>query len=123
MFSKFQEFFGRILGGSVPSGETGVNGQGGSVNSGLPKDLHLAFLVRILNKLAVLYNFRYAARHLPGKDNAAADALSRLNVARFKRLMPDADSQATEVPNDLIMSLILGKSKRHCNSLSETLSH
>ena len=29
-----------------------------SVNSGLPKDLHLAFLVRLLNKLAVLYNFR-----------------------------------------------------------------
>ena len=94
-----------------------------SVNSGLPKDLHLAFLVRLLNKLAVLYNFRYAARHLPGKDNAAADALSRLNVARFKRFMPDADSQATDVPNYLIMSLILGKSKRHCNSLSETLSH
>lgn len=79
-----------------------------SLNSGLPRDRHLAFLVRHLSKLAVIHSFRYRARHLPGKENPAADALSRLNVNLFKELMPSADTDPTEVSPDFLLYLLQG---------------
>ena len=77
-----------------------------ALNSGLPSNRHLAFLVRHLSKLAVIHSFRYRAVHLPGKENKAADALSRLNINLFRELMPSADAMPTPFPTDLLTFLM-----------------
>ena len=76
-----------------------------ALNSGLPRDPALAFLVRELNLLAVIHSFRYRAVHVPGRFNQAADALSRFDFDRFKRLCPDSDSDPTQVSEDFISHL------------------
>ena len=78
-----------------------------ALNSGLPKDHHLAYLVRFIAKHAVINSFQFKARHLPGIQNAAADALSRFNIQRFRELRPSADILETMVPSELISYLLM----------------
>ena len=78
-----------------------------SINSGLPKDKHLAFLVRRLAILSMQYSFKYKAVHVPGRENVAADSLSRLNLEFFRNIHPTADPVPTEVPSMLIRELLL----------------
>ena len=76
-----------------------------SINSGLPKDTHLAFLVRHLALLSVKFNFSYKAAHVPGKFNIAADALSRFDYRTFRNAMPEAAESPTTVPVELLHRL------------------
>ena len=48
-------------------------------------------LVRALFYIAAGHNFEFRAEHLPSADNAVADALSRADIPRFRRLAPNAD--------------------------------
>ena len=77
-----------------------------AINSGLPKDVHLSFLVRELAKLSVTRNFSYAAVHLPGVLNKASDALSRFNLELFFKLMPHARRNETLVSIDEVQRLL-----------------
>lgn len=58
--------------------------------SGISKDRELSILLTELAILAVLNNFRYFGKHVPGKANNTADALSRFDFQAFHRLMPTA---------------------------------
>ena len=78
-----------------------------SMNSGLPKNSHLAFLIRKLAIMGVQSSFRYKAVHLPGKFNMAADALSRGNIDKFKGLVPQANEYPVAVSTPLLRELLL----------------
>ena len=68
------------------------------VNSQSSKeDFIMPFIHRLVVQ-ALLANIRIRAVHVPGLLNAKADALSRLQVAKFLDLHPTADRQATVVP-------------------------
>ena len=54
-------------------------------------------LVRILYIIAALFQFRVLIQHIPGTNNAIADALSRFQVLRFCELAPLADPNPTDV--------------------------
>ena len=58
----------------------------------------LMSLVRKLFIFAALNNFLVSFKHISGKRNPVADALSRFQVSRFRQLMPDAQEQPTAIP-------------------------
>ena len=60
------------------------------LNMGSAKSSEVMHLVRVLISIACDYNFTFAAIHVLGAQNSAADALSRLQVSEFRRLKPDA---------------------------------
>ena len=44
-------------------------------------------------------NINILIQHVPGHFNKSADLLSRLQVAAFKQLNPNADAEPSEIPN------------------------
>ena len=65
-----------------------------------PKIMHL---VRVMTLLTLQHNFYFKAKHVPGKFNEVADALSRFQVNRFKQLAPWADTSPQQLPKDLLL--------------------
>lgn len=55
-------------------------------------------LMRHLAFLSCKYNITCTAEHVPGVTNTIADALSRLQLQRFRALLPTADDQPTTIP-------------------------
>ncbi len=47
------------------------------------------------------FNIVLRAEHIPGAMNIFADALSRLQVEKFMRLVPQADPAPTDIPAQL----------------------
>ena len=47
-------------------------------------------LLRLLFLSSARYNFKVMAKHVPGKTNSIADALSRFNMQAFFQLAPQA---------------------------------
>lgn len=68
------------------------------LNKQTSKERQLMFLVRKLVLLSLKHNILFIARHIPGKFNILSDALSRLQVHKFKILFPEADEQSTDIP-------------------------
>ena len=68
------------------------------INKQTSKDENVMFLIRKLVLLALKYNILFTAKHFPGKFNILSDALSRLQVSKFKALMTDADPEPTMIP-------------------------
>ena len=46
------------------------------------------------------------AEHLPGKDNVAADALSRDNIPSFRQQVANAAENPSQLPQELILALV-----------------
>lgn len=55
-------------------------------------------LLRFFILQCLKLNILFAARHIAGKDNDIADALSRFQVHRFRELAPGAEERGLEVP-------------------------
>ena len=58
-------------------------------------------IMKLLRKLTwclAVNNFFGRAEHVPGKYNDITDSLSRLQMERFRRLAPQADTSATQCP-------------------------
>lgn len=72
------------------------------VNSGKAKDSTLLHLLRCLFFVAAHYSVHIHASHIPGKDNVAADALSRNSLSSFLQVVPDADKDPTPIPRTLL---------------------
>ena len=64
------------------------------LHSRTASDPLLMHLLRCLVFYAAVHHFDFVGEHIPGKDNIAADALSRNNLALFSCLFP----QAMQVP-------------------------
>ncbi len=69
------------------------------INKGRSKSQFIMKLVRKLTLVASIHNFNYAAKHVPGKLNEISDALSRLQIHRFRMLAPQAEARPTTCPN------------------------
>ena len=65
-------------------------------------------LLRILVLTCLTQNIAFKAKHIPGLRNDIADALSRFQLKRFRRLTPQADRDQTPIPKDTWKEL-LGK--------------
>ena len=61
----------------------------------------LMTLVRKLFLIAVQNQFSVAFKHIPGKLNPIADALSRFQVERFRALKPGAAASPKEIPKEI----------------------
>ena len=56
----------------------------------------------ILNEsMAVHYNFSISFKHILRHHNPVADALSRYQEQKFRRLAPCANTLPTKIPNEL----------------------
>ena len=55
-------------------------------------------LLRFLVLQCMKFNLHLCARHISGKSNNVADALSRFQMARFREVAPQADALGTPVP-------------------------
>jgi len=55
-------------------------------------------LARYAFFLCANYSIDISAVQIPGAQNNRADALSRLQISRFRSLTPDADPHPTPVP-------------------------
>ena len=68
------------------------------INSGTCKNNRIMDVVRSMFFVCAKNNISLFAKHVPGLDNATADALSRLQGERFARLLPTARNKPTEIP-------------------------
>ena len=73
-----------------------------TVNKKTAKDPLLARLLRILALVSALLDISISAQHLPGINNASADALSRGNVSLFFSLNPQASPIPVIIPQELL---------------------
>ena len=71
--------------------------------SGLSRSSDLMHLVRALFFIAARHNFHVMICHIPGIDNSIADALSRMQLTRFRSLAPDANDHPTPTPASLTL--------------------
>ena len=72
------------------------------INKKTTKDKELLVLLRALMLSCLKHNIMFKAVHLPGVLNTQADALSRLQVAKFKSLGKDMAPEPTVVPRPLL---------------------
>ena len=78
------------------------------INKQSSRDQASMHLVRSLVEVCLEKNIVFKAQHIPGLNNDIADALSRCQFHRFQKLAPQADREATPVPDNLWRKL-LGK--------------
>ena len=73
----------------------------GACTKGWSRDPRLMSLLRQLSFLAASHSFLFRVQHVAGYNNATADSLSRLQLARFRTLWPDALPTPTPIPESL----------------------
>ena len=72
------------------------------INKKSTKDKELLVLLRALVLSCLTHNILFKAVHIPGVLNTKADALSRLQVTKFKSLATDMALEPTAVPHHLL---------------------
>ena len=75
------------------------------INKGRSKSKMIMNLMRKLTFCSAVNNVTLHAEHIPGKTNTIADAISRLQMQRFRRLAPNAEALPTPClpASDLLM--------------------
>ena len=68
------------------------------INKGRSKSQFIMKLIRKLTLIAATYNFVFAATHVPGRLNCISDALSCLQLTRFRSLAPQAERDPVRCP-------------------------
>ena len=76
-----------------------------SLTSRSVRDPTLMHLLRCLFFFEAHFSFQYVAVHVPGKDNTAADALSRNQLPGFRALYPQAPKAPRAIPPALLEML------------------
>lgn len=69
------------------------------LNSKSSKAPRIMDLVRHLTLLTLIHNFSFTAQHVPGSSNKIADALSRFQMERFRKLAPKASTAPCVIPS------------------------
>ena len=72
-----------------------------AVNKKSARDPALFRLLHLLFLLCAIYDITLVARHLPGLQNTAADALSRNNLPLFRSSHPQVSPIPTIIPSSL----------------------
>ena len=76
------------------------------LNSGFAKDSILMHLLRCVFFISAHFEVTVKAAHIPGRENIAADALSRNNLCLFRAQVPQADPESTPIPGELVDLLV-----------------
>ena len=76
------------------------------VKSGTSKDAFVIHHMRCLFLFTARHQLVLLPKHLPGKENVAADHLSRDALSRFLQLMPGARTEPTVLPDKLMEALV-----------------
>lgn len=71
------------------------------LNKQSTRDPDIMVILRSIVLKAMQHNIIFKAEHVPGKKNGLADALSRLQVEKFKSNAPLADEDPVPVPTRL----------------------
>ncbi len=71
------------------------------INKQLSKCPHIMKLLRFFILQRLKSNVAFCVKHIPGKSNNKADALSRFQMERFRQIAPDAARISTPVPQFL----------------------
>lgn len=71
------------------------------LNAGTARDQTMSHLLRCLFFFQAYFKFDYKACHISGKDNEAADALSRNRLNVFLTIYPQAQGSPTQLPPQL----------------------
>ena len=77
------------------------------INKKTSREKSIMPLVRKLVLTALHNNTLVHAVHIPGVSNSLADALSRLQLERFRKLAPNMEAQASVVPSHLLPQAIV----------------
>ena len=80
------------------------------VKSGTSKDFLVMHLMRCLFFFTASYQLFLLPQHLPGKDNTAADHLSRDALSSFLQLIPHAKEPPTALSEALMAALVTQRS-------------
>ena len=76
------------------------------INKGRSKIPSIMKFMRKLTWIAATNNFVLHARHIRGRDNSIADAISRFQMVKFRRLAPQADLEPTPcIPLENLLEL------------------
>ena len=92
------ETWGRLLMNKAAVFHTDNQALVSVINKQTSKESHVMTLVRRLVTACLLYNIMCRAEHVPGRANQAADALSRLQVPKFRQLQPEAEFNPSPFP-------------------------
>ena len=92
------------------------------VNSGCSKHPIAMHCTRLVYLLGAVFNFSFQSSHIAGKDNIAADAISRNNHALFLQLTPEAYIQPTPIPTQVREALCQITPNWTCGSWRSLLS-
>ncbi|XP_033724564.1 uncharacterized protein LOC117314606 [Pecten maximus] len=68
------------------------------LQKGRSKSAHIMPLMRRLTLCAATHNFCILSKHVPGRHNVIADSLSRLQLQKFRHLVPTACKYPRTVP-------------------------
>lgn len=68
------------------------------LNKQLSNEPKLMFLLRKLILMSLKHNILFKAEHILGKKNNLNDALSRLQIQKFRHLHPEAEKHPMSVP-------------------------
>ena len=79
------------------------------LNRGYSREPDIMHLMRCLFFFSAHFHFRVIAKHIPGKQNILADALSCDRLSLFHSLHPQANSSPAIIPAPLIALLITNK--------------
>ena len=77
------------------------------IKSGSSRDKRVMHLMRCLFFFTAIHQIVLAPSHIPGKLNTAADMLSRDGLSSFLHLVPEAKSQPSLLPQELLEALVL----------------
>ena len=71
-------------------------------NNKSSKDLYISNMLRELTLVCLRHNLRVREVHIPGHFNSLADALSRLQVSKFKAMAPWVEPDPVSVPQQFL---------------------
>ena len=72
------------------------------INSHTSRDHQIMKLLRRLVVATMTYNIHFASKHIPGKANSAADALSRLQWVTAQRVAPWLNPEPDKLPPSML---------------------
>ena len=71
------------------------------VNNNSSKCKNCMILIRLLVLESLKQNTRVFAKYIKTKENGPSDALSRMQITRFKKLCPQMDAEPTSIPQEI----------------------
>ena len=72
------------------------------INNSSSKCKNCMILIRLITIESLIHNVKVFAKHVKTEDNGITDALSRLQMKRFRRLAPNMKKYPTPIPSELI---------------------